>query len=41
MLNLNVAGETKYLANMQIQMPVTGSTSSKSTFRLETFRFNI
>ena len=27
MLNLNVSGETKYLANMQIQMPVTGSSN--------------
>ena len=30
MLNLNVSGETKYLTNMQIQMPVTGSTKIKT-----------
>ena len=30
MLNINVSGETKYLASMQIQMPVTGSTKIKA-----------
>ena len=30
MLNLNVLGETKYLTNMQIQMPVTESNKKKA-----------
>ena len=30
LINLNVLGETKYLANMQIQLPVTGSTEIKA-----------
>ena len=30
MLKLNVSGETKYLAKMQIQMPVTGSAKIKA-----------
>ena len=35
MLNTNVSGETKYLANMQIQMPVTGIRLPKINARSE------
>jgi len=37
MLNLNVSGETKYLANMQIQLPVTGSTEIKARWGQNVF----